>query len=34
MNKLEFAKVNELGLVKDNEVFKASLNGQFTGETA
>ena len=34
MNKLEFAKVNELGLVKDNEEFKASLNGQFTGETA
>ena len=34
MNKLEFAKVNELGLVKYNEEFKASLNGQFTGETA
>ena len=34
MNKLEFAKVNELGIVKDNEEFKASLNGQFTGETA
>lgn len=31
---LEFAKVNQLGLVKDNEEFKSSLSGQFNGETA
>ena len=34
MEKLNFEKENQLGLVKDNEEFKQSLNGQFTGETA
>ena len=34
MEKLNFTKENQLGLVKDNEEFKQSLNGQFTGETA
>ena len=33
MEKLNFAKENQLGLVKDNEEFKQSLNGQFSGET-
>jgi len=34
MEKLNFEKENQLGLVKDNDEFKQSLNGQFTGETA
>ena len=34
MEKLNFTEENQLGLVKDNEEFKQSLNGQFTGETA
>lgn len=34
MEKLEFEKENQLGLVKDNEEFKQALNGQFNGETA
>ena len=34
MEKLNFAKENQLGLVKDKEEFKQSLNGQFSGETS
>ena len=34
MEKLNFTKENQLGLVKDHEEFKQSLNGQFTGETS
>ncbi|SCG99004.1 ferritin-like domain-containing protein [Romboutsia sp. 1001713B170207_170306_H8] len=34
MEKLNFEKENQLGLVKDNEEFKQSLQGQFNGETA
>ena len=34
MEKLNFVVQNQLGLIKDNEEFKQSLNGQFTGETA
>lgn len=34
MEKLNFVKENQLGLVKDNEDFKQSLNGQFSGETS
>ncbi|MDO5520910.1 MAG: ferritin family protein [bacterium] len=34
MEKLEFVIENELGHAKNNEELKASLNAQFTGETA
>ncbi len=34
MNELEFAVTNQLGLAKDNEELKSSLNQQFSGETA
>ncbi|WP_122639473.1 ferritin-like domain-containing protein [Romboutsia sp. Marseille-P6047] len=34
MEKLNFEKENQLGLVKDNEEFKQSLQGQFNSETA
>ena len=34
MEKLNFVKENQLGLVKDHEDFKQSLNGQFSGETS
>ena len=34
MEKLNFVKENQLGLVKDHEEFKQSLSGQFTGETS
>lgn len=34
MNKLEFTKENQLGLVKDYDEFRQSLNGQFSGETS
>ena len=34
MSDLNFAVTNELGVAKDNEELKNSLNGQFNGETA
>lgn len=34
MEKINFVVENQLGLVKDAEEFKTSLNGQFLGETA
>ena len=34
MEKLNFVKENQFGLVKDHEEFKQSLSGQFTGETS
>lgn len=34
MEDLKFAVTNELGMAKDNEELKNSLNGQFNGETA
>lgn len=34
MSELQFAVTNELGIAKDNEELKNSLNGQFNGETA
>ena len=34
MSDLNFTITNELGLAKDNEELKNSLNGQFNGETA
>ena len=34
MNDLNFSLTNELGVAKDNEELKNSLNGQFNGETA
>ena len=34
MEKLSFVIENQLGVAKDNEELKNSLNGQFNGETA
>ncbi|MDO5516095.1 MAG: ferritin family protein [Clostridium sp.] len=34
MTDLKFSVTNELGVAKDNEELKNSLNGQFNGETA
>ena len=34
MEDLKFSVTNELGIAKDNEELKSSLNGQFTGETS
>lgn len=34
MDELNFVIENQIGLAKDNEEFKSSLNAQFTGETA
>lgn len=34
MNDLNFSLVNELGIAKNNEELKSSLDGQFNGETA
>ena len=34
MNDLNFSLVNELGVAKNNEELKSSLDGQFNGETA
>lgn len=34
MSDLQFAVTNELGVAKNNEELKNSLNGQFNGETA
>ena len=34
MDELNFVIENQLGLAKDNEEFKSSLNAQFTGEPA
>ena len=34
MEDLKFSVTNDLGIAKDNEELKSSLNNQFTGETA